>query len=118
MQRAAFGGSQPMSWDKRAAKRVHFDHEHRVTLVGADGTWKRECIFVDVSDTGARLRMDGSPDVLRARQFFLLLSSTGLAFRRCELVRLEGTEVGIRFFDRGGARAPSALAQKRPQLPK
>ena len=41
--------------------------------------------------------IEGSPDVLRAREFFLLLSSTGLAFRRCELVWVDGTQVGVKF---------------------
>ncbi|MCP3395266.1 PilZ domain-containing protein [Bradyrhizobium sp. CCGB12] len=86
-----------MSWDKRKAKRVKFEHEHRATLLGADGTWRRDCVLLDCSETGARLRVEGSPDVLRARHFFLLLSQTGLAFRRCELVRLDGVEVGVHF---------------------
>lgn len=86
-----------MSWDKRKAKRVHFDHKCRATLLGVDGTWRRDCILIDVSETGARLRIDGSPDVLKARQFTLLLSSMGLAFRRCELVRLDGSEVNVHF---------------------
>jgi hypothetical protein len=78
--RALQNGIKPMSWDKRKAKRVHFDHKCRATLLGVDGTWRRDCILIDVSETGARLLIDGSPDVLEARQFLLLLSSTGLAF--------------------------------------
>jgi hypothetical protein len=35
--------------------------------------------------------------VLRAKEFFLLLSSIGLAFRRCELAWVDGSQVGIRF---------------------
>jgi hypothetical protein len=31
------------------------------------------------------------------KEFFLLLSSTGLAFRRCELAWIDGTHVGVRF---------------------
>jgi hypothetical protein len=93
-----------MSWDKRKAKRVHFDHECHGTLLGADGTWRRDCMLVDVSETGARIRIDGSTDVLKAREFFLLLSSTGLAFRRCELVRLDGSEAGVHFIARSGSR--------------
>ena len=102
-----------MGWDKRKAKRVHLDHERRATLLGADGTWRRDCILVDVSETCARLRIDGSPDVLRAREFFLLLSSTGLAFRRCELVRLEGSEAGVHFLGPGGSRPSSMTGEKK-----
>ena len=35
--------------------------------------------------------------MLRAKEFFLLLSSTGLAFRRCEFAWIDGAQVGIRF---------------------
>jgi hypothetical protein len=65
--------------------------------MGVDGTWRRSCRLLDVSTTGARLDVDGSIEVLQAKEFFLLLSSTGLAFRRCELVRVDGSEVGVRF---------------------
>ncbi|WP_183258061.1 PilZ domain-containing protein [Bradyrhizobium sp. CIR48] len=86
-----------MSWDKRKAKRVHFEHEYRASLVGSDGAWQRDCVILDISETGARLRIEGSPDVLKTREFFLSLSRMGLVFRRCELVRLDGAEVGVRF---------------------
>jgi hypothetical protein len=32
------------------------------------------------------------------KEFFLLLSSTGLAYRRCELVRVNGTDMNVAFF--------------------
>ena len=70
---------------------------HPVNLMGVDGTWRRSCVMLDVSQSGAKLEIEGSPDVLRAREFFLLLSSTGLAFRRCELVWVDGTQVGVKF---------------------
>ncbi|TYL85824.1 PilZ domain-containing protein [Bradyrhizobium cytisi] len=98
-----------MNRDRRKAKRVQFEHEHRATLLGSDGTWWRDCVLIDVSETGARLRIDGSTDVLRSRLFFLLLSKTGLAFRRCELVRLDGPEVGVQFVTRRTIRARSML---------
>jgi hypothetical protein len=50
-----------------------------------------------VSATGARLEVDGPTDVLQSREFFLLLSSTGLAFRRCELIWINGSIVGVHF---------------------
>jgi hypothetical protein len=31
------------------------------------------------------------------KEFFLLLTSTGLAYRRCELVRVNGTDMDIHF---------------------
>jgi hypothetical protein len=86
-----------MKGESRKALRVRFDHSQPVNLMGVDGTWRRSCRLLDVSQSGAKLEVDGSPDVLRAREFFLLLSSTGLAFRRCELVWVDGAQVGVRF---------------------
>jgi hypothetical protein len=40
-----------MSWDKRNAKRIHFEHEYRATLLGVDGTWRRECIGATFDDS-------------------------------------------------------------------
>lgn len=34
---------------------------------------------------------------MNLKEFFLLLSSTGLAYRRCELVRVNGAEMDIQF---------------------
>ena len=82
---------------QRKADRVHFQHEHSVTLVGVDGTWRRACVLKDVSATGARVEVDGSTDVLKSREFFMVLSSTGLAFRRCELVWINGSTAGLHF---------------------
>jgi hypothetical protein len=86
-----------MTWGARKADRVRFEHRHPVNLMGVDGTWRRSCVLLDVSSTGARLEVDGTLEVLKAQEFFLLLSSTGLAFRRCELIRVEGSTVGVRF---------------------
>ena len=65
--------------------------------MGVDGTWQRSCVLRDASDTGARIEVSGATDVLKAKEFFLVLSTTGLAFRRCEMVWIDGTTVGIRF---------------------
>jgi PilZ domain-containing protein len=86
-----------MAYGSRKAERVHFEHRYPVNLMGVDGTWQRSCILLDVSQTGAKLEVDGPLDVLRAQEFFLILSSRGLAFRRCELVRVDGTEIGVKF---------------------
>ena len=86
-----------MSYGDRKSERVRMEHRHEVNLVGVDGTWRRRCVLLDVSATGARLDVEGALEVLKAGEFFLLLSSTGLAFRRCELIRVDGTTVGVRF---------------------
>ena len=86
-----------MSYGDRKADRVRFEHRYPVNLMGVDGTWRRSCVLLDVSQSGARLEVEGTLEVLRAQEFFLSLSSTGLAFRRCELVRVDGSEVGVKF---------------------
>jgi len=70
-------------------------------MMGIDGTWRRDCVMLDVSETGARLRIEGSLQGLNLKEFFLLLSSTGLVYRRCDLVRVDGDEVGIVFLKQG-----------------
>jgi hypothetical protein len=86
-----------MMGEHRKASRVRLEHRYPVNLMGVDGTWRRSCTLLDVSATGAKIEVEGPIDVLRAREFFLLLSSTGLAFRRCELVWIDGATAGVRF---------------------
>jgi hypothetical protein len=93
--------------ESRKAKRVKFDHRHVVNLMAADGTWRRSCVLVDISETGAKLILDGPTDVLRVKEFFLLLSTTGLAFRRCELIWVEGSSVGVHFVSNDGRKHPA-----------
>jgi hypothetical protein len=99
-----------MSGENRKACRVSLEHAHTVNLMGVDGTWRRSCVLLDVSDTGARLAVEGPVNVLQAREFFLLLSSTGLAFRRCELVWIDGEQAGVRFI----AKSPKKKARSAP----
>jgi PilZ domain len=99
-----------MSWNNRKADRVQFQRAYPANLMGVDGTWRRGCELHDVSSTGARLTIDGTTDVLKAKEFFLVLSSTGLAYRRCELVWLDGTTAGIRFLQN----KPDRKVSRRP----
>ena len=94
-----------MKGEHRKANRIRFEHRHPMNLMAVDGTWRRSCVLLDVSATGAKLEVDGSANVLGAKEFFLLLSSTGLAFRRCELVWIDGTQVGVKFTSENGKRA-------------
>ena len=86
-----------MRGENRKASRVELEHAHTVNLMAVDGTWRRSCLLLDISDTGAKLAVEGPVNVLQAREFFLLLSSTGLAFRRCELIWIDGEQAGVRF---------------------
>jgi hypothetical protein len=70
-------------------------------MMGIDGTWRRNCVMDDVSETGAKLTVDGSVEGLNLNEFFLLLSSTGLAYRRCELSWVNGDQIGVTFLKHG-----------------
>lgn len=88
-----------MRFDGRKALRVRMDHKQAVNLMGSDGTWRRRCVLLDVSQSGAKIEVEGTLDVLQAKEFFMLLSSTGLAYRRCELVWIDGTMAGVHFIN-------------------
>jgi hypothetical protein len=69
-----------MAYGDRKSERVDFER-------GVPGTWRRECLMIDVSQTGARLLVEGSLEGLDLKEFFLLLSSTGLAYRSALRIR-------------------------------
>src|SRR5258708_24505759 len=86
-----------MTEDSRGTERVTFRRGYDVCIMAIDGTWRRDCQLNAISDTDAELTVEGSIQGLNLKEFFLLLSSTGLAYRRCELVRVNGTEMDIHF---------------------
>jgi hypothetical protein len=86
-----------MAYGDRKSERVDFERGIQVYMMGIDGTWRRNCLMVDVSQTGARLCVEGTLQGLDLREFFLLLSSTGLAYRRCRMIRLDGDQIGVEF---------------------
>src|SRR3982751_3559462 len=110
-----------MSEDNRGTERVTFSRGYDVCIMAIDGTWRRDCQLNSISDTDATLSVEGSIQGLHLKEFFLLLSSTGLAYRRCELVRVNGTEMDIQFLKgknkkkRGGPGSPqeSLMARER-----
>jgi hypothetical protein len=81
----------------RGPERVSFSRGYDVCIMAIDGTWRRDCLLNAISDNDAILTVDGSIQGLNLKEFFLLLSSTGLAYRRCELVRVNGAEMDVRF---------------------
>ncbi|TFV77281.1 PilZ domain-containing protein [Bradyrhizobium frederickii] len=87
--------------DQRGNSRVIFERGIPAQMMGIDGTWRRECTMEDVSDSGAKLTIDGSVEGLHLKEFFLLLSSTGLAYRRCELAWVNGDQIGVNFLKVG-----------------
>jgi len=74
-------------------------------MVAVDGTWQRKCTLLDISSTGARLMVEESFDGLNLKEFFLQLSTTGLVFRRCGLIRVNGGEIGVSFSEEPSARS-------------
>jgi hypothetical protein len=86
-----------MSSGNIAPIRVTFGRGYDVCIRGIDGTWRRDCILKSVSDEEATLTVERSIQRLNLREFVLLLSSTGLVYRRCELGRVNGAEINVRF---------------------
>jgi hypothetical protein len=82
---------------RRKSTRIVFEKGIDVSIMGIDGTWRRDCSMEDVSQTGARLRIEDSIEGLNLKEFFLLLSATGLAYRRCELAWVNGDVIGAKF---------------------
>ena len=102
-----------MAYGDRKSERVDFERGIPVYIMGIDGTWRRDCLMIDVSQTGARLRIEGLLEGLDLKEFFLLLSSTGLAYRRCKLVRVAGDQIGVAFLTQDTF-AKKKAAKKRP----
>jgi PilZ domain len=100
-----------MAYGDRKHERVDFERGIHVHIMGIDGTWRRDCVMFNASHTGARLHIEGSFEGLDLKEFFLLLSSTGLAFRRCQMVRVAGDQIGVRFLERD---KPRQTPTKRP----
>jgi hypothetical protein len=96
-----------MSVDSKGNERVTFSRGYEVCIMAIDGTWRRDCRLNAISDTDAALTVQGSIQGLNLMEFFLLLSSTGLAYRRCELVRVKGAEMDIHFLKGKHGRKPS-----------
>ena len=53
----------------------------------------------NVSEGGARLTVGDSIKGLQLTEFFLVLSSRGLAYRRCQLVWVNGDQIGVSFIN-------------------
>ena len=86
-----------MTDDDKEPERATFSPGYGVCIMGIDGTLRRNCLLNAISDNDAILTVEGSIQGLNLKEFFLLLSSTGLAYRRCELVRVNGAEIDVQF---------------------
>jgi PilZ domain-containing protein len=86
-----------MATERRHFDRVQFGRGYTAKIMAIDGTWQRDCRIGDVSDTGAKLTIHGSVNEIDMKEFFLVLSATGNAHRRCERIWINGDEVGVHF---------------------
>ena len=97
-----------MVTERRKGERVTFERGIAAHMMGIDGTWRRDCTMEDISETGAKLTIEGSVEGLHLKEFFLLLSSTGLAYRRCELAWVNGDQIGVNFLKTGDKKKKAA----------
>lgn len=100
-----------MAAENTGPEKVTFGRGYSVWIMAIDGTWRRSCLLKAVSANDAELIFEGSIEGLNLKEFFLLLSSTGLAYRRCELVKVNGTALDIRFLKAKGAKKPNKAAR-------
>jgi hypothetical protein len=101
-----------MAEDNKGPDRVTFSRGYSVCIMGIDGTWRRNCTLDAISDNDAVLTVEGSVQGLNLTEFFLLLSSTGLAYRRCELVRVNGAEMDVQFLQgKNKKKGPAAIQE-------
>jgi PilZ domain len=109
--------SERMGMQKTRDPRVRFDMGYPARIVAIDGTWFRDCYMEDVSQTGAKVTVTGTLEGLNLSEFFLALSPTGNAYRKCQMVWLKGETIGVRFASakpttssrpRRGVQAPNA----------
>lgn len=98
--------------ERRKGERVVFERGFPAHMMGIDGTWRRACIMEDISEIGARLTVEGTVEGLNLKEFFLLLSSTGLAYRRCELGWVNGDQIGVNFLKQNDKKKKQA---RRPE---
>src|SRR5258708_2496795 len=91
-----------MSGERRGGKRVRFEHGLAASLMAIDGTWRRECTVVDISDDGAQLTVVNVGG-LQLTAFFLLLTSVVVAYPRGALAWVNGQTPGV---NRSGAPTP------------
>lgn len=83
--------------NQRKTGRVAFNQPFSAVITSVDGQWRRECAVENVSQTGAKLILKDDVGGLDLKEFILLLSPTGLVYRRCQLARHHGYELGVRF---------------------
>ncbi len=104
-----------MPKENQVKSRVIFEHGVPVQLMAIDGTWRRDCVINDVSEADATLTINTAIEGLQLTEFFLLLSSTGLAYRRCSLSWVNGEQVRITFIRQKGKKKVDVNFKNKPE---
>ena len=91
------GDGEAMRGDKRKVKRHRMRHD--AWLIFEDGK-RSSCIWTDISDRGACIRIPDSQDV--PDNFMLLLAEGGSPRRRCRVIWRRPYELGVKFETRLG----------------
>lgn len=93
-----------------------FERGYPAHMMAIDGNWRRACRMEDAWNSGARLAAAGSIEGLAFTGLFLLFSSTGPAYRGCQLAWVNGDQPGVQFLKqkqgkqhRGAARSAGAV---------
>lgn len=94
--------------ERRKGERVTFERGIPAQMMGIDGTWRRDCIVENIGEGGARLLLGETITGLQLTEFFLVLSSTGLAYRHCRLAWVNGDQIGVSFLNRRRGRKAKA----------
>jgi len=101
--------------ERRKTPRVLFEKPLAARIMAIDGTWCRECQMIEVSESGARIRLERMAAELT--EFFLVLSSSGSpVFRRCRRAWVDGPTMGVAF-ERGPVAGKSMAAPGRNTQP-
>ena len=96
---------------RRKGERVTFERGIPAHMMGIDGTWRRECTMEDVSETGAKLTVEGSVEGLHLEGILpAAVVDRTLAYRRCELAWVNGDQIGVNFLKQGDKKKKAAGA--------
>jgi hypothetical protein len=87
--------------EQRKAHRVVFERGYAADMMAIDATWQLPCTMEDVSDTGAKLTVEGSIKGLPMNEFFWCCRRWGKAYRRCQLAWVNGDQIGVFFLKPG-----------------
>src|ERR1700730_13468400 len=100
---------------RKGAARVKFENPLDVRVMAIDGTWCRDCQLIDVSATGAHIRLSGR--VLNDTEFFLLLTNFGdPVFRMCVRRWVDGTLMEVSFHRGFSGAKPLAQLRREAEL--